>query len=340
LIPHSRPRFGAECVSALSNVVNSGHTARGPVCEALEARIAGRVGREYAAAVDSGSSALLLALFALSMDKPVRRVGIPAYVCRALLHAVRAFGGEPVCMDCAADLRLDAAQAEALAPTLDAVILVHPFGMIEPMVAEDWPCPVIEDIAQAAGGRFAGCELGSFGEMSVASFYATKPWGGACGGMVLSDQARFHELVYRMRDIDTAEATLPYAGNHQLSDVHAALADCRVQNSGAEMQQRRALAEKYDDWLQGRRAVRLRRDAGANQYRYIVRVEDADRTVEALRACGVAAAHPVPTPISRLLGQACPGAEAARRQCVSLPLLADMSDEEETQMHEVIATCL
>lgn len=325
---------------ALSEVVSSGHTARGRVSEALEAGVAGRLGRTHAAALDSGSSALLLALFALSMDKPVRRVGIPSYICRALMHAVRAFGGDPVCMDCSADLRLDAAQAEVLAPTLDAVILVHPFGMVEPLVAQEWPCPVIEDIAQGAGGRFAGRELGSFGEISIASFYATKPWGGACGGMMLCDHARLYERVCCMRDIDTAEATLPYAGNHQLSDVHAVLADCRVQNSDAEMRKRRTLADRYDDWLQGRRTKRLPRDAEANQYRYIVRVEDADRTIKALRARGVAAAHPVATPISRLLGQACPGADAARRECVSLPLLTDMSEEEREWMHKAIEACL
>jgi len=340
LIPHSRPRFAADCVRILGDVVNSGHTARGPVSEALEARIAGRLDMPYAAAVDSGSSALLLALFALSMDKPVRKVGIPAYVCRALLHAVRAFGAEPVCMDCTADLRLDPLQAETLAPTLDAVILVHPFGMVEPLVAEDWSCPVIEDIAQAAGGRLKGRVLGSFGEMSVASFYATKPWGGACGGMVLSREPGFNERICRMRDIDTAEATLPHAGNHQLSDVHAALADCRVQRSDVEMQHRRELADRYDAWLQDKRAVRLACDAEANRFRYIVRVDDADRTIEALRANGVGAAHPVATPVSRLLGQVCPGAETARRQCVSLPLLADMSDDERERMYGAITTCV
>lgn len=340
MIPHSRPRFGAECVRVLGDVVNSGHTARGEVSEALEASIASRVGMDYAAAVDSGSSAILLSLYSLSMDKPVHRVGIPAYACRALLHTVRAFGAEPVCIDCAEDLRLDVKQAEALAPTLDAVILVHPFGMVEPLIMKDWPCPIIEDIAQAAGGCFEGRALGGFGQITIASFYATKPWGGACGGMALCNEDRFHERISRMRDIDTADATLPYAGNHQLSDVHAALADCRVNGSDAELQRRRDLADRYDEWLQGKDAVRLRRDAEANQYRYIVRVEDADRTIEALRACGVGAAHPVASPISSLLGQVCPGADAARRQCVSLPLLADMSDEEAEQMHEAIAACL
>ncbi len=340
MIPHSRPVFDAESAHAVSAVVHSGHTARGPVSEALEKRVAVLTGRTHAAAVDSGSSALMLALFALSVQNPVRRVGIPAYACRALLHAVRACGAEPVFMDCGTDLRLDTAQADALAPTLDAVIINHPFGMIEPLVAEDWPCPVIEDIAQAAGGRFKERELGGFGDISIASFYATKPWGGAYGGMVLSGQVHFIERVCRMRNADAADASLPYAGNHQMSDVHAALATCRLDKVAAEMGQRRSLAARYDDFLQGKSVERVRPNASGNQYRYIVRVEDAEQAINVLRSHGVAATHPVEEPLSRLLGQDCPGAEAAQQQCVSLPMLADMSDEEEGQLRNAMAACL
>jgi len=340
VIPHSRPVFDAAGVRAVSGVVHSGHTARGPLSEALEARVAGLTGMAQGAAVDSGSSALMLSLFALSAEMPVRRVGIPAYACRSVLHAVRACGAEPVCMDCADDLRLHAVQAAAMASTLDAVIINHPFGMVEPLVAEDWPCPVVEDIAQAAGGRLAERKLGGFGQINVVSFYATKPWGGAYGGMALSNRMPLIERIRRMRNADAADVSLPYAGNHQLSDVHAALATVRLDRSDEEMQQRCRLAAMYDEWLDGLSAEPVRCGAGGNHYRYIVKTEDAARSIAALHASGVAAARPVDLPLSRLLGQNCPGAEAAWRQCVSLPLLADMSGREEEQMRKAVTTCL
>jgi len=340
MIPHSRPVFGVESARAVNSVVHSGYTACGPVSVALEERVAALVGRSCAAAVDSGTSALVLALFALSIDRPVRRVGIPAYACRSLLHAVRACDAEPVFLDCATDLRLDSDQAEALAPTLDAVILNHPFGMIEPLVTEAWPCPVIEDMAQAAGGKIGEHDIGGFGDVSIASFYATKPWGGAYGGMVLSNQAHIVEQVCLMRSADAADVSLPYAGNHQLSDVHAALATCRLDSAPAEMGNRRALAARYDDCLQGKDVELVCREAGCNHYRYIVRVENAAQVMKAFRAHGVVAAHPVVAPLSRLMGQTCPGAELAQQQCVSLPLLADMSDAEEEHMLKAMAICL
>ncbi|MDQ6988114.1 MAG: DegT/DnrJ/EryC1/StrS family aminotransferase [Mariprofundaceae bacterium] len=346
MIPHSRPVFNAQSLRAVQQVVQQGHTARGLLSEALETRVARLVGKKHGAAIDSGTSALMLALFALQRDAPVRRVGIPAYACRALFFAVRASGAEPVMMDCDADLRLHATQARALASALDAVILVHPFGMIEPMVAEKWPCPVIEDIAQAAGGHLQtsenlqGGELGGFGDVSIASFYATKPWGGAYGGMLLSDCDALHQRVCRMRYADAADVSLPYAGNHQLSDVHAALAMDHLERADGERQARVQLAELYDDWISPLDGEPVRRDAAGNHYRYIVRVEDADRLIAALCEQEVAAACPVEVPLSRLLDEHCPGAEAARRQCVSLPLLADLADQEKEIMHKALQICM
>lgn len=340
MIPHSRSRFDSACVRAVGDVVQSGHTARGHLSRALECRVASLTGMQHAAAVDSGSSALMLALFSLMQLGPVKRVGIPAYACRALLHAVRACGAEPVFMDCADDLRLDAAAAQTVAATLDAVILVHPFGMIEPLVADSWPCPVIEDIAQAAGGRFGGRPLGGFGEISIASFYATKPWGGAYGGMVSGKDEAIVGQVSRMRHADSADVSLPYAGNHQLSDVHAALALGRLDMADGELVQRRAWSGRYDAWLKDTKARPLNCGDAANHFRYIVRVEDADRSIALLRAAGVGAAHPVDTPLSGLLGKKCKGAETARRECVSLPLLAAMSEEEEEIMFHALTLCL
>lgn len=345
MIPHSRPIFGSAFTDAVQHVVNSGQLVTGEVCAVLETDVAGRVGVDHAVAVDSGSSALMLALYALSMKKTIRRIGIPAYACRAILHAVRAVNAEPICMDCRDDLRLDADQARDVAESLDVVILAHPFGMVEPMVAEHWPCPVIEDIAQSAGGWVDGKingtsrMLGSFGDISIVSFYATKPWGGAYGGMLMSSDLDMCERVRHMRCTDTADITLPYAGNHQLSDIHAALARVRISQANEERECRMRQAAIYDEWFSEVKAIPVIREASCNHYRYIVRVDDAASMIGTLRDDGVGAARPVEMPLSRLIGQYCQGAETAWRQCVSLPLLTDTSEDEMVCMQQAIAAC-
>lgn len=305
---------------------------------ALEQDVATLVDMPHAVAVDSGTSALMLAVRALRGTRTGFTVGIPAYVCHAVPHAVRAAGAVPHAMDCGPDLRLEPEKARKAARSLDAVVLVHPFGYVEPLVAEAWPCPVIEDIAQGAGGSLKGKPLGCFGDITVLSFYATKPWGGAAGGMVLSRSASVHAAVRAMRCVDDAGLEQPYAGNHQLSDIHAVMARIRLTQAEAERQHRRQAASALDDLLGETAVFPVRRSAGNNCYRYIVRVRgNAKDLIEKLRALGVHACRPVP---ARPDGASYPGAARAWDTCISLPLLSNFRSGELQYLRDALKKCL
>ena len=301
------------------------------------------VGCHDAVAVDSGSSALMLVIRALSekfsTSKTTARIGIPAYACASLLFAVRTAGCTPVCMDCNDDLRLDASKAWAIAPSLDAVILVHPFGMIEPLVKEIWPCPVIEDIAQAAGAMLDGQAVGSFGDVAIVSFYATKPWGGAYGGMVLGS----HDICTQVRAMsnpDAGDFTQAYVGHHQLSDIHAALVLCRLKYSTQEKQQRQQHMLWLDEHLPQHYVQSIHNRAMGNAFRYIIRTNgDADTIIQHLHEHGIAAAKPVQQPLNLATNESCDGAYQAWKDCISLPLLPTMSSDEYKQYEQGLKTC-
>ncbi|MFC1536442.1 DegT/DnrJ/EryC1/StrS family aminotransferase [Pseudomonadota bacterium] len=341
MIPHSRPVFGKAFEDAMIRIARSGHVAMGGEALRLERRVARLVQKESAVAVDSGTSAISLVLRALARGEGGKRVGIPAYCCSSVLYAVLAAGYEPVCMDCDEDLRLISELALKQAESLDAVIVVHPFGMIEPMIAELWPCPVIEDIAQAAGAELDGKPVGSFGDATIASFYATKPWGGAYGGMVASDDHALCEAIKNMRDPDGAIQVQDYAGHHQLSDLHAGMANVRIQCAGDEKSSREALTHVMDGWFASGAVVPVAGMHHGNHYRYIVRTAgEAESFINRLMQHGVAAARPVTTPISRLLGVDSPGAEKAWLDSVSLPVLADISEAELEQYKDAVESCI
>lgn len=341
-IPHSRPCFDASYQEAVNQVVATCHTASGEEAQALERDLAECLQAEAVVAVDSGTSALMLAIKALQQSKDVQRVGIPSYACASLLFAVRAAGCQPVFMDCNAHLRLDVDKAADMAASLDAVVLVHPFGMVEPLVSEAWPCPVIEDIAQAAGAAWEGRALGGFGQMAIGSHYATKPWGGAYGGFVAGNSMSQLEAVRSMCDPDQGDFSQAYVGHHQLSDVHAALARRRLQCAPEEMTQRHAWIRKMCSWLDKHPLMAPVQglDTG-NGFRLIVRcITDAEAVIGKFRAQGVSAARPVQQPLHRAGEQWCEGAEAAWQQCVSLPVLVDMNDQEAEWMERVIRSCV
>lgn len=336
MIPHSRPRFGPEFEQALLRTLASGHIVMGKEAEQLEVEVAAVLRRPAAAAVDSGTAALELAIRALAGQQRIQRIGIPAYTCSSVLHAILNAGCTPVLMDCGDDLCL-LPDAPARAQGMDAMVLVHPFGMMEPLVAAEWPCPVIEDIAQSAGAVLNGQPIGSFGDVAVASFHATKPWGGAYGGMVLGDTALI-ETVRMMRDPDHGGELSAYAGHHQLSDLHAAVARCRLAQAGEELERRRQVFGKLATLFADSDDRILCKNRG-NDFRFIIRVEQAAAVIQHLRGREIMAARPVQISLDSLVAGDCPGAQRAWDSMVSIPLLADMSEDEFQRIGEAIGSC-
>lgn len=339
MIPHSRPIFDTPFTEAAQSVIASGHTASGTRAKLLEQTIMQHTGCHDAVAVDSGTSALMLAIRALSMQKTIKYVGIPAYACASLLFAVRTAGCIPVCMDCNHDLRLDADQAWDVASSLDAVILVHPFGMIEPLVKETWPCPVIEDIAQAAGATLDGKPVGSFGDIAIASFYATKPWGGAYGGMLMGSQDLCTQ-VRAMSNPDAGDFSQPYVGHHQLSDIHASLALSRLACSEQEISQRKQQMHWLDEHLPQPCVQSINNREAGNAFRYIIRTNhDAEASIWRLHKHGIGACKPAQQPLNLATGDVCDGAYQAWKDSISLPLLPTMSQHEYKQYEHGLKAC-
>ncbi len=336
MIPHSRPRFGPSFEAALLEVLHSGWVVAGEQAGRLESEVAMRLDQPQAVVTDSGSSALTLLLRAMRMCGEVRRVGVPAYVCSSVPYAVRAAGAEPVAMDCGEDLRLRPQQAQAQAADLDAVVLVHPFGMVDPLVAEHWPCPLIEDVAQAAGSELNGRPVGSFGVFAIGSFHATKPWGGVYGGFVAGADEAMLASIRTMCEPDRSDRWPGYAGHHQLSDLHAALALARMAWAADEGMQRQRLAQRLDACFEGLAAAPLVGRHHGNHFRYIVRTAgQAHNAVGILHAHGVGAAMPVPALWAQ--AESYPGAQAAMQDCLSVPMLADMTEHEMQLLQEALA---
>ncbi len=346
LIPHSRPVFAADVTDVCNHVLTGQILACGKYSQALEQQISQTLGQPHTLAVNAGTSALMLAIRALSQGKTNSRVGIPSYGCAALWFAVKAAGAEPVLMDCNADLTLNAEQARDISTSLDILVLVHPFGMVEPLAQEAFPCPVIEDIAQSVGATLNGRKVGTFADICIGSLYATKPWGGAYGGFIASKHAKWIEQSQTMINPDSPHVEAEYVGHHMLSNVHAALASHRIQYAADEQKQRQAWAMKYDtlfaDLAEQGMATPIHsvEHSKGNAFRYLVRcASDVAPIIQALQDLGITATRPVRQPLHRFARALCPQAELAWQHTLSLPLLADMNNDEFNLMQQGIRTC-
>jgi dTDP-4-amino-4,6-dideoxygalactose transaminase len=308
MIPHSRPTLSEEEVQAAAAVLRSGQIAQGPAVQAFEEEMAAWLGLRGAVAVSSGTTALHLALLALGV-KASDEVIIPSYVCAALYQAVMATGATPVLAEIdEKSLNLDPADVNRkLTRKTKAIILVHSFGLAAPM--EPFLAlgpPIIEDCAQAVGALHNGQPVGSFGRLSVFSFYATKMLTTGEGGMIATDDL---ELLDRLRDLREYDerSDLQYRLNAKLTDLGAAIGSVQLSKLPSFIARRRAIADFYRTALSGIPAeLPLSDGEGRHVYhRFVLCLKHGllNRVIAALEKEQIHCRRPVHQPLHCLLGQ-------------------------------------
>ena len=179
-VPLARPFFGPEEEKAVRDVLASGWVSQGPKVEEFERRLAALLGCREVCAVNSGTSALMLALRALNIG-PGDSVVVPAFTCAATALPVLETGARPLFAD------IDSASFnvswDTIAPVLEAdtkaVIVAHMFGQVAGIDAIAAECKrrklaLVEDAALALGARKGDRFAGTFGVAGCFSFHPRK----------------------------------------------------------------------------------------------------------------------------------------------------------------------
>ena len=333
-IPHSKPWITPADVRAVSRVVKAGALAQGVEVAAFESEVATTLGLPPGVAVSSGTAALHLALQGLGIG-PGDEVILPSYVCVSPFHAIQYLGATPRLVDVdPATYNLDPADVRRrIGRRTRAIIVPHLFGLPAELDALlTLGLPVVEDCAQAFGAEYGGHPVGSFGAVSIVSFYATKLLTTGEGGMVLSPDRRLISRVRDRRDYDERRRhALRY--NYKLTDVQAALGRSQLRRYPAMLARRAAIAARYRRrWA----SLPLRLPAAVTgrthiYHRFVVEVPSmATGIARRLLALGVTARQPVFRPLHLVLGlSGFPGTLQAFRHALSLPLYPALTPREE-----------
>ena len=329
-IPHSRPTLGPEETAAVARVIGSGQIAQGPETLRFEHALARRFGVAAAAAVSSGTAALVLALRAVGVGAGAHVI-VPTFVCDALWHAVTAIGAVPVLADVDAEtlsLSVDDAKRRMTARTA-AVIVPHAFGHpvdLEPFLALG--VPIVEDCAQTLSTSDSPRPVGSRGAVSVGSFYATKLLTTGEGGVVAGDA----DVVARARasrDYDEQTDLAPRF-NYKLTDLASAMGLVQLARLDGFLARRRVIADRYRRRLAIPKC-QLPPDAPGHAYhRIVVRVRaSVPDVLAALDQRGIGARRPVFRPLHTALGlDGYPEADRLWAECLSLPCYPSLTDDD------------
>jgi len=345
VIPHSCPSLGEAEAQAVTDVIRAGRIAQGEKVVEFERALANMTGQAQGVAASSGTAALFLALKGLGIG-PGDEVIIPSFVCTALWHAVSYAGATPVLVD------IDpvpyhpspAAVTRAITRKTKAVIVPHLFGLPADLSElEKSGVPIIEDCAQALGASMGGRPVGSVGDLTVCSFYATKLITTGEGGMVLGRAEPCMARIRTLRQYDEADALEP-AFNYKMTELQGALGLCQIKALPGFIKRRQAIAAQYADALRG-----LKADPPAGIphhdhvfYRYVVRLQDpVESALEKFAELGVHCRRPVFKPIHRYLGlRGFPGTDSAWERALSIPIYPSLTDADVERIAGAMRTVL
>ncbi len=335
-----------EIDEAVARVLESGQFALGPEVAAFEREFSAYCGTGHGIAVNSGTSALHLALLAAGAGPGDEVITVP-FTFIATVAAIRYTGATPVFVDIDPRTRtMDANRVErAITARTKAVIPVHLFGHpadLDPLLAlaRRHEVTVIEDASQAHGAEYRGRRVGGVGDLGCFSFYPTKNLG-ACGegGIVVTDDDGHARAIRALRSWgDDERHPGPRAGfNYRMEGLQGAVLRVKLRHLPGWTEARRRIAAAYDRALAptGVTVPAARPDVRHVYNCYAVETPHRDPLRRALAADGVRTGLHYPIPIhlqpccADLGGSAGdhPHAEAAAARTLTLPMYPELPDD-------------
>jgi perosamine synthetase len=367
------PLIEEDDLRAVRSVMESGWLTTGPKAAEFEKEFAVYVGARHAVAVNSCTAALHVALEAAGVREG-DEVIVPTLTFAATAEAVIYLKARPVLLDCEPDtFNLDPMLVErAITPRTRAVIPVHfgghPCDMARLLaIARTWDLRVIEDAAHALPARYKGKMVGSLGDITCFSFYATKNITTGEGGMAAtaSDEWADRMRIMRLHGISkdawkryTAEGSWRYeilapGYKYNLTDMQAALGLTQLAKCNAMWARRSQLAQRYNDALSMLGAYELpttRNEVQHAWHLYVLRVCPGElsihrnRLIEELKLRGIGTSvHFIPLHMHTYYRETFgyqlgdfPVAEDYFDRCLSLPLYAAMSDADQDRVIDAL----
>jgi dTDP-4-amino-4,6-dideoxygalactose transaminase len=325
-------------------VLDNAQYVSGPAVHAFEAAFARYVGAEHCVAVGSGTDSLHVALLAAGVG-PGDEVITQANTFIATVEAIVYTGARAVLVDIAPPtytIDVDAVAAAITART-KAIIPVHLFGQpadLAPLraLAEKHGLALIEDASQAHGAEYRGERIGTRA-VATWSFYPGKNLGafGEAGAVTCDDDA----LAKRMRVLVDHGSSRKYEHeivgyNYRMDGFQGAVLGVKLRHLDAWTQGRRRAAARYDELLRGFEKPTVPADVRSSWHIYPVFVDDRDRVREQLNAAGIGSNVHYPIPCHLQAGYgflgyregAFPRSEALARRELSLPMYAELTDDQ------------
>lgn len=269
-IPLARPEITEPDREAVQAVLRTPYLSFGSKLRDFEQSICDYTGSPYAVAVNSGTSAIELAMLALGLERGAEVI-LPSFTFSALLNVVLHQSLRPKFVDISPSSYNPPVERilAAITDETRAILAVHTFGIpldIEALRAAMQErssrarVPVIEDASEALGVEVRGRKAGALGEAGVLAFYPNKQITTGEGGILLTSNQEIAKKAMRLRNQgrDPALGWLDHVEigfSYRLSEMNCALGISQLERIEAVVARRQQLAEAYDRELEKVEAV-------------------------------------------------------------------------------------
>ncbi len=344
-----------EIQGAVLGVLESAQFVLGDEVVAFEREFAHYCGAKHAAGVNTGTSALHLALLAAGV-KPGDEVITVPHTFVATVAAVCYTGARTVFVDIHPDTyTIDVNQIEkAITPRTKVILPVHLYGQpadMDPIleIARKHKLVVIEDACQAHGAEYKGRRVGGIGDIGCFSFYPGKNLGAyGEGGMVVTNNPDHLKTVQMLRDWGAEQKYhhVLKGYNYRLEGIQGAILRVKLRHLEAWTEARRKHAGSYNELLKSA-DVGLPHAVAGNRHVYhiyAIRVPGREAFMEKLKARGVQTAIHYPIPVHVQKGYTdlgyhageFPHSEQAAREVLSIPMFPELTDEQIRHVSEKV----
>ena len=345
----------AEIDAAIARTLDHTTFCLGPDVAAFERDFAKFCGAQHCVAMNSGTSALHIALMLLGVGAGDEVITTP-YTFVATSWAISYVGAKPVFVDVDdTTMNLNPALVEhAITPRTKAIMPVHLYGQpcdLESLleIARKHKLPLVEDAAQAVDAKYKGKTVGTFGEISCFSFYPGKNLGAyGEGGALVTNNAAFAARARSLREHGSTQRYYhdEVGFNYRMEGIQGAVLGVKLKHLDHWTRERRRVAKRYAELLADTPLQLPSEAAGCESawHLYVVRHARRDELKKHLEANGVGCAlhYPLPLHLQKCYASlGCktgdfPVAEKAARECLSLPIYPELTDGQVERVAAVV----
>lgn len=356
-IPLYKPYIGdiKQICKEIEHVCTTGFLIQGIKVNQFEEQVASFLEVKHAIAVNSGTSALHLALCALDIG-PGDEVIVPAYTFYATANVIEAVGATPLFVDVSLDTyNIDPEDIKKkITPHTKAIMPVHLFGNPAAMdaimhIAQEYNLSVIEDAAGAFGAAYKGKKVGTIGNVGCFSFHPRKTITTGEGGMIVTNDDTIADFVRSKRNHGKdvhGDDVHQFGFNFRMNEIQAVLGIAQMNIITNIIQKRQELAKHYETLLKKCLGVATQRTEEGGQpilQAFVIKLKQKQNTpvIEALREKGIDTvigtyAVPLLSFYKQKYKTTCPHAETLFQTSIAIPFFHELSVEDMKQVCQAL----